>query len=294
MKKYGGVANMYDCIIIGTGPAGLSAALNLKTYKKNFVWFGSRKLSDKVQKAEKITNYPGFPELTGQELFSHFEAHIQSAGLTITEKTVTNVMSAGNYYMVLADNEIYEAKTLILAMGVMTAKLLKGEDALLGKGVSYCATCDGMFYKDKEIAVLCNDPKYEHEVEYLADLASKVTYFPVFSNSQVKKENVTISKDFPTEVNGIDRVTDLTLKSGETLAVDGIFCLRNAIAPSKLIPGLEIENGHIVVDRAQKTNLPGCFAAGDCTGRPYQYTKAVGEGNVAAHSCISYLAEISE
>ena len=285
---------MYDCIIIGTGPAGLSAALNLKTYKKSFVWFGSKNLSDKVQKAEKITNYPGFPELTGQELFAHFEDHIQSAGLEITSKTVTNVMSAGNYYMVLADNEIYEAKTLILAMGVMTAKLLKGEDELLGRGVSYCATCDGMFYKDKEIAVLCNDPKYEHEVEYLADLAAKVTYFPLFSDSQVKKENVTISKDFPVEVNGIDRVTGLTLKSSETLSVDGIFCLRNAIAPSKLIPGLEIENGHIVVDRAQKTNLPGCFAAGDCTGRPYQYTKAVGEGNVAAHSCISYLAEIAE
>lgn len=285
---------MYDCIIIGTGPAGLSAALNLKTYKKSFVWFGSKSLSDKVRKAEKITNYPGFPELTGQELFAHFEDHIQSAGLEITEKTVTNVMSAGNYYMVLADNEIYEAKTLILAMGVMTAKLLKGEDELLGRGVSYCATCDGMFYKDKEIAVLCNDPKYEHEVEYLADLAAKVTYFPLFSDSQVKKENVTISKGFPVEVNGIDRVTGLTLKSGEILSVDGVFCLRNAIAPSKLIPELEIENGHIVVDRAQKTNLPGCFAAGDCTGRPYQYTKAVGEGNVAAHSCISYLAEIAE
>ena len=285
---------MYDCIIIGTGPAGLSAALNLKTYKKSFVWFGSKSLSDKVRKAEKITNYPGFPELTGQELFAHFEDHIQSAGLEITEKTVTNVMSEGNYYRVLADNEIYEAKTLILAMGVMTAKLLKGEDELLGRGVSYCATCDGMFYKDKEIAVLCNDPKYEHEVEYLADLAAKVTYFPLFSDSQVKKENVTISKDFPVEVNGIDRVTGLTLKSGEILSVDGVFCLRNAIALSKLIPELEIENGHIVVDRAQKTNLPGCFAAGDCTGRPYQYTKAVGEGNVAAHSCISYLAEIAE
>ena len=285
---------MYDCIIIGTGPAGLSAALNLKTYKKSFVWFGSKSLSDKVRKAEKITNYPGFPELTGQELFAHFEDHIQSAGLEITEKTVTNVMSAGNYYMVLADNEIYEAKTLILAMGVMTAKQLKGEDELLGRGVSYCATCDGMFYKDKEIAVLCNDPKYEHEVEYLADLAAKVTYFPLFSDSQVKKENVTISKDFPVEVNGIDRVTGLTLKSGEILSVDGVFCLRNAIALSKLIPELEIENGHIVVDRAQKTNLLGCFAAGDCTGRPYQYTKAVGEGNVAAHSCISYLAEIAE
>lgn len=276
---------MYDCIIIGTGPAGLSAALNLKTYKKSFVWFGSKSLSDKVQKAEKITNYPGFPELTGQELFSHFTDHIQSAGLDITEKTVTNVMSVGTYYMVLADNEVYEAKTLILAMGVMTAKLLKGEDELLGRGVSYCATCDGMFYKDKEIAVLCNDPKYEHEVEYLADLAAKVTYFPMFSDSQIKKENVTISKDFPLEIKGSDRVTGIVLKSGKVLELDGIFCLRNAIAPSKLVSGLEIENGHIKVDRTQKTNLPGCFAAGDCTGRPYQYTKAVGEGNVAAHSC---------
>ena len=282
---------MYDCIIIGTGPAGLSAALNLKTYKKSFVWFGSKNLSDKVQKAEKITNYPGFPELTGQELFSHFTDHIQSAGLDITEKTVTNVMSVGTYYMVLADNEVYEAKTLILAMGVMTAKLLKGEDELLGRGVSYCATCDGMFYKDKEIAVLCNDPKYEHEVEYLADLAAKVTYFPMFSDSQIKKENVTISKDFPLEIKGSDRVTGLVLKSGKVLELDGIFCLRNAIAPSKLVSGLEIENGHIKVDRTQKTNLPGCFAAGDCTGRPYQYTKAVGEGNVAAYSCISYLTE---
>ena len=282
---------MYDCIIIGTGPAGLSAALNLKTYKKSFVWFGSKNLSDKVQKAEKITNYPGFPELTGQELFSHFTDHIQSAGLDITEKTVTNVMSVGTYYMVLADNEVYEAKTLILAMGVMTAKLLKGEDELLGRGVSYCATCDGMFYKDKEIAVLCNDPKYEHEVEYLADLAAKVTYFPMFSDSQIKKENVTISKDFPLEIKGSDRVTGLVLKSGKVLELDGIFCLRNAIAPSKLVSGLEIENGHIKVDRTQKTNLPGCFAAGDCTGRPYQYTKAVGEGHVAAHSCISYLTE---
>ena len=282
---------MYDCIIIGTGPAGLSAALNLKTYKKSFVWFGSKNLSDKVQKAEKITNYPGFPELTGQELFSHFTDHIQSAGLDITEKTVTNVMSVGTYYMVLADNEVYEAKTLILAMGVMTAKLLKGEDELLGRGVSYCATCDGMFYKDKEIAVLCNDPKYEHEVEYLADLAAKVTYFPMFSDSQIKKENVTISKDFPLEIKGSDRVTGLVLKSGKVLEFDGIFCLRNAIAPSKLVSGLEIENGHIKVDRTQKTNLPGCFAAGDCTGRPYQYTKAVGEGNVAAHSCIQYLSK---
>ena len=194
--------------------------------------------------------------------------------------------------MVLADNEVYEAKTLILAMGVMTAKLLKGEDELLGRGVSYCATCDGMFYKDKEIAVLCNDPKYEHEVEYLADLAAKVTYFPMFSDSQIKKENVTILKDFPLEIKGSDRVTGLVLKSGKVLELDGIFCLRNAIAPSKLVSGLEIENGHIKVDRTQKTNLPGCFAAGDCTGRPYQYTKQW-EKEMWQHIAVSVISQNS-
>jgi thioredoxin reductase (NADPH) len=221
----------------------------------------------------------------------HFEEHIKSAGLSINEKTVTNVMAMGSSFMVLADNEMYEAKTLILAMGVMATKLLEGEESLLGRGVSYCATCDGMLYKGKKIAVVTNDPKYEHEVKYLSELAEKVYYFPTFKESQVEEENVILSKDMPVKINGEGRVSSLTLRSGEELLVDGIFCLRNAIAPSTLVPGLEVEDGHILVDRAQVTNLPGCFAAGDCTGRPYQYTKAVGEGNVAAHSCIKFLSE---
>lgn len=281
---------MYDCIIIGSGPAGLSAAINLKTYNKNFVWFGTKTLSDKIQKAEKIVNYPGFSEITGTQLADRFTEHIESAGLEITEKTVTNIMGTGDYYMVLADNEIYEAKTLILAMGVMAARPLDGEDEFLGKGVSYCATCDGMLYKDKKIAVISNDSKFEHEVEYLADLASEVLYYPTFA-SDVKRDNVVISKDFPKEILGESNVNALVLRSQEKVDVDGVFCLRNAIAPARLIPGIELENGHVLVDRTMETNLAGCFACGDCTGRPYQYAKAVGEGNVAAHSVIAYLAK---
>lgn len=284
--------SMLDCAIIGTGPGGLSAALNLKTYQRDFVWFGSKTLSDKVTKAEKITNYPGFPEIGGAELFERFQAHMASAGLEITEKTVTSIMHSGGHFMVLADNELYEAKTLILAMGVMAAKLMDGEEELLGKGISYCATCDGMLYKGKKIAVVCNAPRFEHEVEYLAELASKVLYFPSFE-SGMNRENVTVLRDAPVAVHGDQRVTSITLRSGATEEVDGVFCLRNAIAPTKLIPGLQVENGHIVVDRQMATNLPGCFAAGDCTGRPYQYTKAVGEGNVAAHSVIAYLSSQS-
>lgn len=99
-----------------------------------------------------------------------------------------------------------------------------------------------------------------------------------------------MSKDLPVQVNGGMKVSSLTLRSGAQLEIDGLFCLRNAIAPTALLPGLSVEEGHIVVDRNMATNLPDCYAAGDCTGRPYQYTKAVGEGNVAAHSVISCLA----
>ena len=281
---------MYDCIIIGTGPAGLSAALNMKTFKKDFLWFGTKKLSDKVQKAEKITNYPGFPVVSGNELFSAFDAHREAAGLEITEKTVTMIGGSGGHFMVLADNDMYESKSIILAMGVMTSRLLEGEDTMLGRGLSYCATCDGMLYKGKTIAVICNDPRYEHEVEFLAELAEKVYYLPTFADSKVKADNVEFINEKPAAVKGNMRVDTLVLKNGDTLSVDGVFALRNAIAPSTLMPGLSVTDGHIDVNRNCETNIPGCFAAGDCTGRPYQYTKAVGEGNVAAHSCAKYLA----
>ena len=282
---------MYDSIIIGSGPAGLSAALNLKIFNKDFIWFGSKNLSDKVVKAEKIANYPGIPMATGRELFEKFTDHIKEAGLEITEKTVTNVMSMGSSFAVLADNEMFEAKTLILAMGVMNGKELDGEDRFLGRGLSYCATCDGMFYRGKKIAVISNDPKFEHEVEYLADLAEEVIFYPSYKDCGIDRKNVIISDGKPVGVDGEKKVNALLLKDGERVGVDGVFCLRNAIAPSKLMPGLAVEDGHIVVDRLCATNIPGCFACGDCTGRPYQYTKAVGEGNVAAHSLVRYLAE---
>ncbi|MBR3275562.1 MAG: FAD-dependent oxidoreductase [Eubacterium sp.] len=282
---------MFDCIIIGTGPAGLSAALNLKKYNKDFVWFGTKRLSDKVIKAEMITNYPGLPNVSGPDLFKAFDASREAAGLEITEKTVTNVMKNGNTFMVLADNDIYEAKSIILCIGVMNAKLLEGEDRLLGRGLSYCATCDGQFYRDKKIAVITNDAKYEHEVEYLADLAEEVIYLPTFKDSVISRENVTFNSGVPAALEGEAKVEKLVLKNGEVLEVDGVFALRNAIVPTKLFPQLEVDGGHVVVDRGCRTNLEGCFAAGDCTGLPYQYTKAVGEGNVAALNCITWLAE---
>ena len=283
---------IYDAAIIGTGPAGLSAALNLKIHEKNFIWIGSRTLSDKVGKAECISNYPGFSHVTGEELNASFAAQIADMGIEITEQMVNSIMPFSGHYALMAGSEFYEANAIILATGIANTVTLPGEQELVGKGVSYCAICDGNLYRGKTIAVSCNNSRFEHEVRYLSELAAKVYYFPLYQNVGVHEENTEIMTDKVTEIVGEKRADGIRLSDGSVLAVDGIFCLRDSVALATLLPKIERENGHIAVDRSMATNLPGVYAAGDCTGRPYQYTKAVGEGNVAAHSVLSYLAEM--
>lgn len=280
----------YDCIIIGSGPAGLSAAINLKTYQKNFLWFGNAQMSEKVQKAEKIVNYPGMPELTGLELAQAFAEHRESQGLEIVDKIVSSIYDMGGYYAVMAENQFFETDSIILTTGVVASNQYPGEAEFVGRGVSYCATCDGALYKGKTIAVISTAKRFEHEVEFLADLAEKVYLFPFYKDCEIEKENVEFLKKPIKEVKGGFRVEELSL-GDEALVVDGVFIMRNAIAPTTLLNGLEVADGHIVVNRQMETNLKGVYAAGDCTGKPYQYAKAVGEGNVAAHSVIEYLGE---
>ena len=281
---------MYDAVIIGTGPAGLSAAINLKLHEKNFVWFGSAGYSDKVGKSEKIANYPGLGLISGNELNQRFFEHAREMGLESTDKKVTNVMPMDDYLMVLADNEVYETKTLLLATGVLTAKSYEGEDELLGRGVSYCATCDGFLYKGKTIAVFCGAPRYEHEVEYLAGIAEKVYLSVGYPNCGVSLPNV--EKITPIKaVRGGMKASQIELHGGTVIDIDGLFILRNAVAPGTLVPGIGTDGPHIVVNRRQETNIPGIYAAGDCTGRPYQIAKAVGEGNIAAHEMLEYMAK---
>ena len=280
---------MYDVAIIGTGPAGLSAAMTLKLHEKDIIWFGSPDFSPKVEKSEKIANYPGVGLISGDALNRRFQEHARELGLSPADHMVTNIMQMDDHYSLLADNEIYEARTVLLTTGVVSAKGLPGEAGFLGRGVSYCATCDGFLYKGKTIAVYCGSERYEHEVAYLAEIAEKVYLFTPYKDSKVSAEN--IERIGPIrEVTGGMKVSALRLADGTELPISGLFCLRNAVAPSTLLPGLALDGPHIVVDRHQETNLPGCYAAGDCTGRPYQLTKAVGEGNVAAHAILERLS----
>lgn len=285
---------IYDAAIIGTGPAGFSAALNLKIRNKSFLWIGSRSLSDKVTRAEQILNYPGLPEVSGEELAAAFQKQIGSMGLEITEQMVNSILPFSGHYALLAGSEFFEARGIILATGTVMSSTIPGESDFLGRGVSYCATCDGGLYRGKTIAVVCNNARFEPEVSYLADLAAKVYFLPLYRDPSIVHERISLLFAKPARIVGEGRVTALRLQNGEEIAVDGIFCLRDNVAISTLLPGIEISEGHIVVDRSMATCLPGVFAAGDCTGRPYQYTKAVGEGNIAAHSLLEYLSRLKE
>ncbi len=132
----------YDVAIIGSGPAGLAAAINAKVRNKNLILFGSADISAKLRKAPKIENYLGFVKTTGDELADTFKQHIDSMGIEITEKKVTNVYSMGDYFSLLVEGNMIEATTVVLSTGVEFSKPLKGEEEFLGRGVGYRATCD--------------------------------------------------------------------------------------------------------------------------------------------------------
>ena len=283
---------LYDVAIIGTGPAGVSAALNLKIHEKAFIWIGKRDLSDKISRAERISNYPGFIDATGEALNRAFMDQLAAMDIEITEAMVNQIMPMGDHYALLAGPDFYEARALILCTGVSQTGGIRGEAEYLGRGVSYCATCDGGLYRGRTVAVVCGNRRFEHEARYLAGLAEKVYFFPYYRDPGFIADNVLSPDARPVAVTGDERVEGLRLNNGSDLAVDGLFCLRDAIALDTLLPGLTTENGHIAVDRRMAASLPGVFAAGDCTGRPYQYAKSVGEGNVAAHSAIEYLENI--
>ena len=279
---------MHDVIIIGTGAAGISAALTLKQLNKDFLWIGSKNLSYKINSAEKIRNYPGLSSVSGKEMKEAFIRQINDMGIEILERQVTGVYDLSTHYAILCGQETYEAKYIILGLGVETIKPVEGEIELLGQGVSYCATCDGFLYKGKEITVVASSKEFEHEAKYLASLASKVNYIGLYKDIDMNLPNVEILKGMPNKITKENKKMKLHLKDS-IIESDGIFMLKASISPAVLVPGLEAVEGHIVVDRNMKTNLNGVFACGDCTGRPYQYAKAVGEGNVAAHSVVNYL-----
>lgn len=281
----------YDIAIIGTGPGGLEAAITAKIRNKNILLIGNKNLSLKVEKAHTIKNYLGIPDAAGEDLTVRFKKHLADMEIEITEDKISSVYAMGDYFALQGADVMYEAETVILATGVVLGKPYPGENEYLGKGVSYCATCDAPLYCGKTAAVLGFSPKEEAEAAFLGEVCEKVYYFPQYKEPvELSKDNIEICMDKPKEIKGEMTVNTLVTDSGE-VSVDGVFILRESVAPSQLVPGLETEDNHVKVNRKLETSIPGCFACGDITGTPYQYIKAAGEGNVAALSAVAYLDE---
>ena len=283
---------MYDVAIIGTGPAGLEAALTLKIRNKSFILIGSKNTSEKVYKAHEVKNYLGLPNIKGEDFMDTFLKHINEMGIEITEDRIAQIYDMGDFYALQGSKEeMYQAKSVIIATGVAMSKPYKGEDELLGNGVSYCATCDAQLYKGKEIAAIIDSEAEIDEVNFLAEVASSVKLIPLYDNTLNSTDKITIINEKPTEILKNDKKRVVKTENNE-YNVDGVFILRKSVPMSYLIYGIEMDGSHIKTDRLMKTNLRGVFACGDIVGKPYQYIKAAGEGNVAALSAVGFLDEL--
>lgn len=286
----------YDIAIIGTGPAGISAAITAKLRNKNIILFGNKDLSDKINKAHSIKNYTGLPNVTGEELATALKNHLNDLNIEITEKRVNAVYSMGEYFALQVGKEMIESKSLIIATGVTASKTLENEDEFLGRGVSYCATCDAHFCKGKDVAVIAYTKEAEEDALFLSEVCSSIKYFPLYDISNEifdKYGNIQIIKDKPIGFAGNMKAEKIICENSSYDAFS-TFVVRNNISADKLVPGLKTDGTHIIVDLQMETNIKGLFACGDIAGKPYQYIKSAGQGNIATLSAVAYLANKSK
>jgi len=281
-------AVVWDLLVVGAGPAGLAAAINGRIREKSVLVVGLEKGSARLKKAPEIQNYPGLPGVSGEELQQRFLDHAFQLGAVFEAGRIENIYPGKTFSSMTRDNKIFSSRTLILATGIQQARFLPGEKELLGRGLGYCATCDGPLYRGKEVAVIGETRDAEEDVNFLAEICKKVHYFPSYKGESQVDQRVEVHREKPLGVLGEEQVQGIALAGGK-LQVDGVFIIREVAPAEQLVPGLKLEQGAIVVGRGMQTNLPGVFAAGDCTGKPYQVGKAVGEGIIAALSAVSYL-----
>ena len=265
----------FDVLVIGGGPAGLSAAVNVRARGGRVLVVSNPLEENPLWRSHRVDNHLGMPGLTGAELLRRFRSHAEAAGAEFREGRALSALRAGEEWYVSIGSDMERARAVVLCAGVARGRKFPGEEALLGRGVSYCATCDGMLYRGRDVAVLGYSDSARREAEYLTSIGCSVTYF---------------DRPRTCSIQGTDKVSAVTC-DGETVPVEGVFLLRPAMAPTDLFPGLTLAGDYVAVDRRMATNLPGLFAAGDCTGGPLQVSKAVGEGLIAGQSAAAWAAE---
>ncbi len=278
---------MTDIAVIGGGPAGLSAAINARARGKGVLVVGNPIGENPLYKAPRVDNYPGLPGVSGSQLLQTLEKHAADSGAQLRTGRVLTVSPMGDRFFLSIGSDLEEARALVIAIGAQRGVKLPGEEALLGRGVSWCATCDGMLYRNKAVAVVGLSHDAPAEANFLKEIGCQVTYVARKAPDGLRPDiPVVLGKRL--SIEGEQTVT--AVRADETVVpCQGVFVLREAMAPSDLLPGLSLEGGYVSVDRAMASNLPGVFACGDCTGLPLQAAKAVGEGLIAGQNAADYV-----
>ncbi len=273
---------MYDCIIIGKGPAGISTAIYISRSNLKCLVVGKDETA--LKKAKSIENYYGFESpISGEELFRRGINQAKNQNIEIKNDEVLDIEYLNNSYLVKTVNNEYETKTVVLATG-KNRKMsnILGEDKFIGKGISYCAICDGYFFKNKNIAVIGSGEYAIHEAGILQNVSDKVT---IFTNGGKLPENRSIEIKNVIEgridaIRGDKKVENILLNDKRSIPVDGVFIaqgIASSIDFAKKL-GIILENNNIVINDNMETNVPGIYAAGDCTGGLLQISKAIYEG----------------
>lgn len=291
---------IYDVIIVGKGPAGLSAALY--TVRANLRTLVIGKNNSELLKAHKIENYFGFTEaISGSELLRAGELQALRLGADIMEEEVLGVNQNENFEVITSENT-YSGRTVLLATGQPQKKLrIDGLKELEGIGVSYCTTCDGFFYKNLKVGVLGNKDFAIHEAEELKPFTSNITIYTngkelEYSGDYSKlHERFRIVDKTILKLEGKEYLEKIYFTDGTQENLDGLFIANDSASSVDFARKLGVltEGASILVDKDQKTNVTGLFAAGDCTGGFKQVSTAVGQGAMAARRIIELVREKS-
>lgn len=282
----------YDIAIIGAGPAGLSAALNSKIRNKSVILLG--KDSEKLVKTKKIANYLGFKDITGAELNKNFKNSLEGYEIKRDTRKVKTIYAMGDFFAIEIENQIdmVEARSVILATGIELKKDLKNEEKFFAKGVNYCATCDAALYRGKKVVVLGYNDESVAEANFTSEIVGSLVFVNMTGKEVFLNEGIElIDGEIPIGFEGDEKAEKLIFKSGREIKADGFFIEKDSSKADRLVPGIKMEENHILVGRDLSTSIKGLFAAGDITGKPYQIMKAVGEGQIAALGVASYLSK---
>ncbi len=303
----------YDVIIVGGGPAGLTAGIYTSRAKLKTLIIEKMIPGGQVTTTHLVENYPGFPEpINGFLLMSHFQKQAQNFGAEIiSSKEVLTIQKEGDLFKIKTPSDEYLSKTVLIATGAkFKSPGIPGEEKFKGRGVSYCATCDGAFFKDKEVAVIGGGNSALEEALFLTKFVKKVYLIhrrhqfradKIFQDRVKKNEKIEIILNYvPVSINGDNEVESITIEERDTkerkeIKVDGVFFFIGLSPNSEFLTGFvqTDENGYILVDENFQTNVKGCFAAGDVIKKKVrQIATAVGDGAASAVSIREYLENL--